>query len=317
MSPWSARIAALATLVAFATPAAAQPPSMDELWPNDDGRSWSYAQHYESFSLDPVTVDNQIRIFFDGTTVAPDGIQTQYLHHQLLSGPALQLTLEGAAGGAMIAAAANDPFLRHLWVARSDLRAKILTALADAPCPQNAPPGSYALLLGGEFAWLKTAGEIAAWRCNLANTRSWRWLVSDLTIGNTFTLQLVPDLASNVFLHGTIAAIEPATVPAGTYNNCVRVDYVIDYGTSECVDGGGVPVGTSRSETRGYVRYAPSVGPVESFEEFIPAVERDGNCPEDPWAVGEVGARTTLVLNSQPVPTRQTSWGRVKQLYRR
>jgi hypothetical protein len=315
MSPWPARIAALAILAILAAPAGAQPPTMDDLWPNQDGRSTSYDQHYESFGPDAETVDNQIRLIFDGTTVAPDGIQAQYLHQQLLGGPAPQLTLAGVAGGAMIAAAANDPFLRHLWAARPDLRARILRALAEAPCPENAPPGKYSVLLNGEFAWLKAAGEIAAWRCNLANTRSWRWLVSNLTIGNTFTLQLVPDLASNVILHGTIAAIEPATVPAGTYNGCVRVDYVIDYGPSECTDQNGNPLGTSRSETRGYVRYAPTVGPVQSFEEFIPVVEGDGNCP-DPWAVGEVLSRTTLVLNSQPVPTRRTSWGRVKQAYR-
>jgi hypothetical protein len=315
MSPWLARIAALATLVVFAAPAIAQPPTMDELWPNEDGRSMTYDQHYEDFGPNAETVDNQIRLFFDGTTMAPTGIQTQYLHHQLLSGAAPQLTLAGVAGEATIVAAANDPFLRTLWAARPDLRMKIATALADAPCPQNAPPGSYALLLGGEFAWLKTAGEIVAWRCNLANTRAWRWLVSDLTIGNTFTLQLIPDLASNVFLHGTIAAIEPAAVPAGTYTGCVRVDYVIDYGTNQCTDQNGNPQGTSRSETRGYVRYAPTVGPVQSFEEFIPVVESDGNCP-DPWAVGEVLSRTTLVLSAQPVPTRLTSWGRVKQVYR-
>jgi len=316
MSPWSARIAAVAALVMLAAPAVAgQPLTMDALWPNEDGRSMSYGQHYESFAPDAETVENQIRLFFDGTAVAPDGIQAQYLHQQLLSGPAVQVTLDGATGGAAFAAVTNDPFLRHLWTARPDLRAKILQAMGVAPCPDNAPPGAYAVLLGGEFAWLKTAGEIAAWRCNLANTRSWQWLVSNLTIGNTFTLQLIPDVANNVFLHGTIAAIEPATVPAGTYAGCVRVDYVIDYGTSECTDEGGTPSGSSRSETRGYIRYAPTVGPVESFEEFIPYVERTGTCTP-PGEIGEVLARTTLVLISAPVPTRRTSWGQVKQLYR-
>ena len=314
MSPWPTRVAALATFL-LAAPALAQPPTMAELWPNDDGRSFSYNQHYESFDSNAETIDNQIRLFFDGTTVAPDGIQTQYLRQQLVSGAVSQVTLDGAPRTTMFAAVANNPFVRHLWVARPDLRAKILTAVADAPCPENAPPGANSVLLNGEFAWLETADEIAAWRCNLANTRSWRWLVSNLTIGNTFTLQLIPDLASNVFLHGTVAAIEPATVPAGTYSGCVRVDYVIDYGTTDCIDDNGMPHGTSRSETRGYIRYAPTVGPVQSFEEFIPVVEKSGDCP-DPWPVGEVIARATLVLNSQPVPTRQTSWGRVKQVYR-
>jgi hypothetical protein len=159
-----------------------------------------------------------------------------------------------------------------------------------------------------------TASEVAAWRCNLADTQSWLWLVSDLTIGHQFSLQLVPDLASDVFLHGTIAAIEPATVPAGTYANCVRVDYVIDYGTSACTDDAGNVLGTSRAETRGYVHYAPNVGPVDSFEQFFPYQEVTGTCGAG--HVGQPSSLVTLRLNTPPVPARSTTWGKLKVAYR-
>lgn len=305
----SVRSIALAVLLA-AAPAAAQPSTMEQLWPNDDGRSWTYDQHYEELGFGANVVDNQVRVWFDGTTVAPNGIDAQYLRQELVVGP----TLPAGSAAAALALRIPDPLLRAVWVARPDLRARIEEAAATAPCPQFHPPGAYALLLGGEFAWRRTADEVAAWRCDFANTRSWLWLVSDLTIGNTFTLQLLPDLASDLYLHGTIAAVEPATVPAGTFPSCVRVNYVVDYGWSECTDPSGNPTGTYRSETRGYVRYAPGIGPVESFEQWFPAAESPEDCFGFP--VGQPATRTTMKLSSLPVPAQLSSWGRLKAAYR-
>lgn len=298
-------LSCLAAGVFFAPPAISQSPTMDSLWPNDNGNSWTYTQRYESFDTNPQVVVNRVRMFFDGTTVAPSGIQAQYLREELIGGASPAIALEATVPG---------PLLQRLWVARPDLRTKILRAVNDSPCPIDAPSYIHALLLGGEFAYRKTAGEIAAWRCNLANTRSWLWLVSDLTIGNTFTLQLVPDLASDIFLRGTIASIETANEPAGAFDNCVRVDYVVDYGTSVCVDQDGNPLGTSRSQTAGHVHYAPFVGPVESLEEFT-IVEATGSCAA-PGDVGRVLARTSLNLADPPVPVRPTRWGSLKALYR-
>jgi hypothetical protein len=297
------------TSAALALPAAAQSPTMEPLWPNDDGRSWRYAQHHESYGPGAQVIDNELRVFFDGTTVAGGGIGTQYLRQEVVGVP----VVNAVPGGAALAAMPPDPLLRAIWVARPDLRVRIEQAIADAPCPAYHPVGGYAVLLGGEFAWRRTTDEVAAWRCNAENTRSWLWLVSDLTIGNTFTLQLLPDLASDVFLRGTIAAIEPSTVPAGAFDGCVRVDYVVDYGVGTCTDPSGNPIGMSRSETRGYVRYAPNIGPVESYEQFIPEVEGTGTCG---WPVGEPLATTTMRLGTLPVPTRSASWGTLKTAYR-
>jgi hypothetical protein len=296
----------LAAGLSLASPALAQAPTMDALWPNEDGRSWRYDQHYESYDANQLVLDNQIRIFLDGTTVAPNGIQAQYLRQEVIAGPVTTTAL---------ATLVPDAFLRSVWVARPDLQQKILNLLADSPCPENAPVGSYAVLLNGEFAYRKTAQEIAAWRCNAVDTRSWLWLVSDLTIGNTFTLQLIPDIATDIFLHGKIAAIESATVPAGTFDDCVRVEYVIDYGIVTCVDDAGAVIGTSRSETHGYIHYAPLVGPVESFEEFIRFAEATGTCAA-PGDIGRVFARASLRLSSPTVPVTRTTWGRLKASYR-
>jgi len=301
----TASVLALATSLALAAPAAAQPPTMDSLWPNDDGRAWRYEQHYQEFFPDPKLIDNQVRIIFDGTTTAPNGISTQYLREDLVAGPVLSSAL-----GATV----TDRLLLAVWTARPDLRARIQQAVDDAPCPQFHPVGQLAILLGGEFAWRKTVDEVAAWRCNVADTRSWLWLVSDLTLGHQFTLQLLPDLATDVYLHGTIAAIEPVTVPAGTYLDCVRVDYVIDYGMSGCTDESGNLLGTSRGETRGHVHFAPGVGPVESSEQFIPYVEVTGSCGAG--LVGETSSVATVQLHSSPTPVLRSTWGRLKTAYR-
>lgn len=304
MARWSSMLLAFVVPTLMAAHATAQPLTMDSLWPSADGLSWRYAQHYEEHDPDSMTVDNQVRIYFDGMVVAPDGIDCQYLHEDALGGPAPAMTA---------AALPRDPFLRQLWIARPELRHEIQRVVQEASCPGTHPAGAYALLLGGEFAFRKTSSEIAAWRCNLADTRSWLWLVSDLTIGNTFDLQLIPDLASNVMLHGTIAAVEPIDMPGGSFPTSLRVDYVIDYGTSTCTDDAGSEEGTIRYETRGHVHYVPNIGPVESSEQFLVA-ELTGTCGTRTH-VGPI-ASTSMQLLSLPTPTRRKTWGELKTLYR-
>ncbi len=296
---------ALAATAWIAVPAMAQP-TMDELWPNQDGLSWTYAQRYEDFDLTPSVVENRTRIFLDGTVIAPTAIQAQYLRQELISGPAFVESSEPAL---------TDPFLRQLWIARPDLRTKILQVESDADCPETRAPGSYGYFLNGELAYLKTSGDIGAWRCNKSDTQAWLWLVSDVSVGNTFTLQLVPDLADDVFLHGEIVAVEPVTVPAGTFKNCVRVDYLVDYGFSTCY-------GQQRQPRSG--RYGrrleatsttrPASARCESFEEFIPIAERIGSCGGP--SVGAPVSRVSLQMDTTPTPVRRTTWGQIKLTYR-
>jgi hypothetical protein len=303
MAP-SVRFTPLLSALLLATPVLADPPTMDSLWPGDNGSSWSYAQHFTSTEAPPS--DSRTRLFFDGTTVAPNGIAAQYLRQEMLSGFAVATALESAV---------PDPLLRQVWVARPDLRERIAQVVADSPCPEDGPSGAHTLLLNGEFAWRKTSGEVAAWRCNLADTRSWQWLDSDLTLGHQFTLQLVPDLADNVFLHGTVGAIEAATVPAGTFNGCVRVDYVIDFGFTNCTDAIGNVVGTARSETHGSIHFAPGIGPVKAAEEFVPNAEVTGPCDLG-TPVGTPATTASMQMDSQPTPALHTSWGKLKAVYR-
>jgi hypothetical protein len=284
--------------------------TMSDLWPSDDGRSWKYEIRQQIFAQPPIEATGQLRLLFEGPTVAPNGIAAQYLRQEQLPS---QAPLFGSLAE-VEARTLRDPLMRQVYVARPDLRARLLEVNAGLPCPDQAPNGMYALFLGGEFAYRKTGSEVAAWRCDLADTRAWQWLVSNLSTG-TFMIQLVPDIATDVFLRGEVGPLEDVTVPAGTFNGCVRMNYVLDYGEVQCDDGYGNIVGTAHPVTQGFVDYAPFQGPVRSQEDYLPWTQVTGTCapPED---VDRVFETKTLQLLSPSVPTLPTSWGAVKSIYR-
>jgi hypothetical protein len=311
--PFRSALLCLAAALA-AGPATAQDPTMDQLWPNTDGLSWTYDQVYHDYYGQEV-VQNQVRFFFDGTSIVPGGIVVQNYDYGVIGGavPALKAPaeLESAPEGVR----RRGPFWRNFWRARPDLRTKI-----ELRCAKNAtdtrPEWLYGMLLNSG-AYLKTAEEIAAYRTDQVAMQSWLYLTSDLTVGATFDLQLVPDLADDAWLHGTVAAWEDVTVPVGTFAGCLRVDYRIDYGLSICTNEQGQETGSMRSETRGFVHYASGVGPVQTHEEYIPFAELpSGFCNLD-WPVGEPLSEGGLSLtDSQPTPVEEMSWGRLKHHYR-
>jgi hypothetical protein len=150
---------------------------------------------------------------------------------------------------------------------------------------------------------------------------TWTYLQDNITVGASFSRQLVPELASDVWLHGTVGAVAATVITLnGVYDDAVRVDYVIDYGLAQEVDESGTPIGTIHSETRGHVHYVPNVGPVELFEQFLPYVTIDcgtADCPPE-WVqwLGAVVETQSLSLSAAPVPSEAVSWGEVKTLFR-
>lgn len=302
----SALALSLAGSLLFSSPARCGGPEFGEFWPNEDGRSWTYHQRTEIFVGEPSTTDRVVRLILDGTAVAPIGIEVQVLRGQQLSGPPVADSR---------AARITDPLLRAVHAARPDLRG-IIEARADLlPCPDQISPGVEGLMLSAQLAYRRDAAQIAAWRCNLADTRAWLWLVADLSPGSMFTLQLIPDIANDSFLHGTVSGFESVSVPAGVFPSALRVDYVVDYGLTACTDEHGNFLGMSRSETRGNVHYVAGVGPVASFEEFIEFAEATGICAP-PEQIGAPTARFTKRLSSLPVAVRHSSWGALKSSYR-
>jgi len=278
----------------------AQPPSLSSLWPNADGASWEYRQRLEVADWSEGGADTseaQVRLRLDGTLVVPGDIETQNLIEEVLS-PA-PAPSRGAPSGL-------SSLLRNVWIARPDLR-KAIEARAPRRAAGEEPLWESVILHGGPYR--KTTSEIATWRDNAVAVKSWIFLTSVLSPGSTFDLQLIPDLATDVYLHGTVGGAEDVTVPAGTFPGCLRVTYWVDYGESECVGPGGPdPLGTFRARSDGHILYAPNVGPVMSFEELT-FTEVTGDCGVVP---DEVAVRVVLQLTQGPVPVEPVTWGSLK-----
>lgn len=174
--------------------------------------------------------------------------------------------------------------------------------------------GRFHQLLLRDAHFRKTENEISAYRPGVVNQRAWTWLVADLRPGRSFELQLLPDQTDDVWLRGTVTGLADVDVPAGTFRNCLRVEYRLDLGRVPCGEGSGAV----RAEVRGHVLYAPGIGPVYSEEIWLPAAELlDGVCPELADRLGEIGSSGSLaLLDAVITPIRTESWGRLKGRYR-
>lgn len=282
-------------------PARPQQVEMSALWPNDDGLRWEYVQTYETAPwAGGDMVENQAIFTFNGDDVVPGGVEVQNLEVEVI----------GSGGPVRFGPSANS-ILRAAWTARPSLRESISSLLQNGSSANQPPPGFFQTFLH-EAAYKKTDGEIADWDRNVEETRAWLWLVSDLTIGSEFQLQLIPHVTDNVWLHGTMAAWEDVEVPAGVFEGCLRVDYRIEWGESICTDEMGNPTGAFTAEMIGFVHYAPDVGPIQSYEEYTPLKEVVwGECsPGIPE--GEVQSWGSLKLTAGPVAVESETWGRIK-----
>lgn len=301
---------ALATVVvvsALAAPAAISGPvlDMESFWPNRDANQWLYKQTYQlaDWAVNgPDTVLSDVGLRFYGTTTAYGGAEVQNLVEEIPLGGSFQ-TADSQTG---------DAFMRTLWAVRPDLR-PALAALSPMDMSETAAPQQFwdALFIhGGAFEL--TADEIVTWRTELSAGKSWLFLVSDISQwGDTFQIQLIPDLSSDVFLTGTVTGFENVTVPAGSYQ-CLRVDYVVDYGTSVCTAPDNPDAqGSFRAQTTGFVDYAPGIGPVRS-EEALSYHDVMGDCGVVP---DEPAQRIVLELTNTNVPAISTTWGRMKTRY--
>jgi hypothetical protein len=279
-------------------------PSLDSLWPNPDGLRWDYVLTSVSTIIPEDNFAVPAFMQLAGTAETAGGTaQVLLAQHEL------------PPNGSLAAIPVSDPLLRAVWRARPDLR-PALAAAASRPGPVV---GWYPLLLSWGL-FMKRAENIQMWQ-EIWDHPTWTYLTDDLALGASFTHQLIPELAADVFLHGTVEATDATvTTAAGVFEHAVRMGYVIDYGWSALVDEQQNEIGTYRAETRGHVAYVPDVGPVDLHEDFIPLVEVDcgaNPCPtEITDQVGDTVQTFTLDLTSLPVGVERSSWAQVKILYR-
>jgi hypothetical protein len=291
----------------------AQSVTLAGLWPNEDGRIWNYDAVYQELGGPPVAF--RASLLFDGSAPMPGGVTVQNLKG-IVSGLA-PLAATGARPGD-VALAGLSGFQRSLWIARPDLRPALQRRMASTAALTEVR-WPFVLLGPAQLAdgvgFSKTSSQVGIWRGEIANW-SWWWLLDNLTVGARFDQQLVPDLASNVYLHAEVKQILPqATLPSGTFNNVLVMEYVVDYGQQTITDESGHLIGTGRYETRGTISFAMGVGPIHSDEEFVVAeLDCPSGCPP-PHAPGEVLAQGELTLREPSVPDARRSWGELKARY--
>lgn len=268
--------------------------SLATIWPNEDGRGWTYSFFREEWedtaraglfvtagavppapslpvlrALIPtlgrgpsVTTDSaSFSLRFSGQITTGSGVVAQYL--QTTIGPPVSAGLAGAGR--------VDPILAHVWQARADLRSALESRLSLArPLGEPSP---HLFLSGG--AWRKTASAILGYG-DFDTLPSWKYLDSNIVPGAQFTLQLIPSLASDVFLHGRIAGRKSVTTPSGTYPNAIECEYMVNYGIAAMTDDQGGLLGYQRSVSYGTVAYVDSLGPVACSERLRMRVVSSG-----------------------------------------
>jgi hypothetical protein len=282
-------------------------PTLAEVWPNDDGHSWTYRSiarawdpptpvYYFTQALVPsVTFDSIAAVFatrpagtnviadtsviqlrFNGTTAVavtvalPEGIPVQVLEE----------THTPASLVSLPAVLRNRSFLATLASARPDLRERLAGTLAATP--SALPSGGFA---EPRFVhpglWRRTAKWIGSHDPADTDTfPDWIFLEADLRPGSSFSMPLVPGLAPEVTLNARVVRSLSLQTPAGYFTGAIEVHYFIDYGVFSARDDAGAFLGWGRQFTCGSVIYVPGVGPVRDDERgllFAGASRRPGS----------------------------------------
>lgn len=291
----------LAVLAAgLASPAPAQ--TLDQWWPHADGLDWSYDGHYEEATqLVSDSYDFAASLTFAGTnSLGGETVQNLVGSLGLIGLP----RTDGRPAGL-------GPVESRLWLARADLQAQLAARAGRAV-------GDWPLLLlhpaDSNIGFLADATSVGDWRDEIA-ARSWLYFSEPLTTGPNFTLQLVPDLATDVFLTGTISdtgATVQGPMSARSFDGCGIVEYTIDYGEATQTDEQGTVLGTYRMVTTGWVAFSSGIGPVAMTEQTeVVAID----CPACPFELGDVVSQGALELTSASIPAAKTSWSELKGRY--
>lgn len=265
---------------------------LHNIWPNEDGRSWTYRIEERSWYFP------ELRLYPTEVEVPPapslDDVAVLLHNHPIGNNPqnsaagyrmtfnGLRTTLSGAVGqnletsvfdlGATSATLAggtvSDGFVMALSKARPDLREKIArrwpSVFRAAVAPSTQSQVQHPLFLSG-YAWEKTREYIGSYG-DLNSDLSWKYLVADLRPGSEFSMQLVPDLTDDVFLHVRVLRAQDAPTDLGTFPKAIEVLYLVDFGTSVATDVDGNALGAFRWYSYGTITYAPRVGPITSYE---------------------------------------------------
>ncbi len=279
-------------------------PTLTNIWPNADGTSWTYDHALnewdegwtfyptrEAVPMVPLPDWSEVyallntehpggvwmsetgtyTMTFDGQKTTPPGVTAQNLLEDIL--------IDSRSGAGLASSAVIKRVSDPLRATRSLLiRGEASATLGNGPI----------MIHGG--AWKRTSSYLATYG-DYDKEPAWKFLTSNLNVGSTFSLQLIPWLASGVYLHGHVYRQIAVDTEIGTLKKALDCLYIIDYGISVATDTQGRPVGYFRSIDCGRVIYAPTIGPVYCHE-------KRGIQPEDPNSHGIAEVIESLVGTS-------------------
>jgi hypothetical protein len=280
-------------------PAGSRRATLENIWPNDDGRFWAYRIEQHSWNppgiryyrtsaevpplprLDaiaellrrratgrnPVTETARYAMQFQGMRTTRSGATGQNLMTTIL-GPPGAIPGAALASQSIVTSGPEGGFLAALRVARPDLAPKLAARRQQTlGAPAIAQEVNMPTFLFG-YAWVKTREYIGSYG-DLNTELAWKYLEADLVPGHTFHMQLVPDLAQDVFLHARVLREGPSFSSVGSVRNGIDVLYVVDFGVSAITDLDGNVLGYSRMYSFGTITYAPFIGPIASYERSL------------------------------------------------
>jgi hypothetical protein len=232
---------------------------IDALWPNEDGRRWTFAATFRTWPRPP-----EIGYLYPH----PDSIPPA---------PSLDVIVKAldadvAPPEPVVETPADYTFLFDGdRVTRSGARGQNLAAELTATGGLGRAPFNPILLHGGAFAktdgWIGTFGD-------LDTLAAWKFLDRSLRPGYTFHYQLLRAIGDETFLHARVFPRQRAVTPYGAVKNAVEVVYLVDHGRGFQVTEDG-SYGYFRYVTYGNIIYVPEVGPVYSYERRYAAVGPD------------------------------------------
>ena len=256
------------------------------IWPHEDGRSWTYQvvsrewdtalpafyptpDEVPTVTLDgaaallgsdpvgpnPVTTTGSYGLRFNGLITTLSGVTRQNL--EVFDGTAVR-QMNAAIGRP------EDGFMRLLRIARPDIARQVEGSAVRADRLSSSADVFYPTLLHG-YAWEQNKDWIGTYG-DLNQQVAWIFLKSDILPGSEFSLQLVPDLANDVFLHARVLGWKRVAREGRTFQRALEVLYLVDFGLSIATDVDGNAIGYYRGYLYGTVSYVPGVGPIHSYE---------------------------------------------------
>jgi len=250
------------------------PPSLSEVWPNDDGRSWTYSSVSRTWdpptlvyfptvaSVPSVTFDTVAAVFASRPVGAnPQVSTTQFVLRfngtQLLGSGLVAQVLEGIVPPLASGARSYAP-----------------PSLAMGPAGLGIGPPSPSFNGPARFLhpgyWRRNSDWIATHDPVTTDTLpNWKYLEADLSPGHEFVSQIVPNLSPDVLLHARVVRLLTVLTPTGAVARGIEVQYFIDWGISVVTDDNGGFLGFQRPFSCASVQYAPGVGPVSDDERSL------------------------------------------------